>query len=199
MMNIMKALQCGFCRIETFPKSADTCVAGWIAEHHLGLSRCYVHIFYHVRDILEYDAYGIDHYDMMIQSLMCMVYRLMSPYTIPLIEIENYIKCFLQSVHNFEKHSHSFATDTYMIWWKRGNFLSLLNLCDQIKSFGSIRWYWDGSRERFIQFVKPFMSNMRNTSSYLKIQYNRVQQSNLLNDLLQTYDTSISDEPRYLP
>ena len=41
------------------------------------------------------------------------------------------------------------------------------------------------------------MSNMRNTSSYLKIQYNRVQQSNLLNDLLQTYDTSISDEPRY--
>ena len=91
-----------------------------------------------------------------------------------------------------------FATDTDMIWWKRGNFLSLLNLCDQIKSFGSIRWYWDGSRERFIQFVKPFMSNMRNTSSYLKIQYNRVQQSNLLNDLLQTYDTSISDEPSYM-
>ena len=42
------------------------------------------------------------------------------------------------------------------------------------------------------------MSNMRNTSSYLKIQYNCVHQSNLLNELLQTYDTSISDEPRYM-
>ena len=65
MMNIMKALQCSFCCIETFSKSADLCVAGWIAEHYLGLSRCYVHIFYHVRDILESDAYVIDHYDIL--------------------------------------------------------------------------------------------------------------------------------------
>ena len=66
MMNIMKTLQYGFCCIEIFSKSADSCVAGWIVEHHLGLSRCYVHIFYHVCDILESDAYGNDHYNMII-------------------------------------------------------------------------------------------------------------------------------------
>ena len=95
---------------------AKLCAAGWITENHLGLSRCYVHIFYHVRDILESDAYGIGHYNMMIQSLMCMVYRLMSLYTTPLLEIENYIKCFLQSVHNFEIHNCVFVTDKDMIW-----------------------------------------------------------------------------------
>ena len=63
IMNIMKALQCGFFCIEIISKSANPCLVGWIAEHHLGLSRCYVHIFYHVRVILESDAYGIDHYD----------------------------------------------------------------------------------------------------------------------------------------
>ena len=38
------------------------------------------------------------------------------------------------------------------------------------------------------------MSNMRNTNSYIKIQFNHVDQSNLVNNLLQIYDLSISDE-----
>ena len=43
---------------------------------------------------LESDAYGIDHYNVIVQSLMWMVRRLMSLYTTPLLEIENYINCF---------------------------------------------------------------------------------------------------------
>ena len=34
--------------------------------------------------------------------------------------------------------------------------------------------------------------------SYLKVQFNCEQQSDLLNDLLQIYDLSISDEPYYV-
>ena len=74
MMNIVKALQCGFYSLENFSKNADLCIAGRISKHFLGLSTFYAHIFYHVRDILESDTYGIDYYDMMIQNLMCMLY-----------------------------------------------------------------------------------------------------------------------------
>ena len=114
----------------------------------------------------------------MIQSLMCMIYRLMSPHQVSEDIILNYIKCFLQSVHHFEDYSNTGSNN--MSWFARSNFLSLLNLPDQIKQFGSLRWYWEGSRERHIQYVKPLMKNMRNTVSYLKHQFYKMQQSNNL-------------------
>ena len=74
MMNYIKSFQCGFLCIENLAKSGDFRVAGWIAKHHSGLSRCCVNIFYNVCEILASDAYGIDHYNMMIQILVYMVY-----------------------------------------------------------------------------------------------------------------------------
>ena len=120
----------------------------------LGLSQYYVHIFYYVRDILASDAYGIDHYNMIIQSLVCMVHWLMSLYTTSLLEIENYITCFLQSVNNFETHICVFASYIDIVQLKQGNFVSLFNLYYQIKSLCSTMWYWYGSREKFIERCK---------------------------------------------
>ena len=70
----IKLLQCDFCRMDTFSKSSDTYVSGWIAEHYLAISRCFVPVFSHVLDIIDTGDDIINLcYDLMIQSLMCMI------------------------------------------------------------------------------------------------------------------------------
>ena len=108
----------------------------------------------------------------------------MSPFEINTTTIDNYIKVFLQSVHHFEEYSNIFAPNSPFMWYARGNFLSLLNLPNQIKQFGSVRLYWEGSCERHIQYVKPLMTNMRNTPTYLALQLHKLQQTNMLDHMM---------------
>ena len=69
--------------MKTFLKSSDTYVSGWIAEHYLEISRCFLPIFSHVLDMIDTGDDIINlYYDLMIQILMCMIYRLMSPHQV---------------------------------------------------------------------------------------------------------------------
>ena len=52
-MQQLKSLQCEFCRMETFTKNSDASVSGWISEHYVALSRCFVHIMSHVSNIIK--------------------------------------------------------------------------------------------------------------------------------------------------
>ena len=194
-MQQLKLLQCSFCRIETFSTSKTTHVAGWIAEHYVALSRCFVHIMSYVTEIVHVpDRITMVYFKLMIQSMMCFVYHIMSPFEINMTTIDNYIKCFLQSVHHFEEYSNIFKPDAPFMWYSRGIFLSLLNLPDQIEQFGSIRLYWEGSCERHIQYIKPLMTNMRNTSTYLALQLHKLQQANMLDHMMDY----ISDNKKHM-
>ena len=62
---------------------------------------------------------------------------------------------------------HEMSSDKENPSWFRGNIVSFINFKSQIDRYGSIRYYWEGNRERFIQTVKPFLKNMRKTDSYL--------------------------------
>ena len=83
------------------------------------------------------------------------------------------------------------------MWYSRGNFLSLLNLPDQIKQFGSIRFYWEGTCERYIQYVKPLMTNMRNTPTYLAKQFHTLQQKNMMDHIMETVPNSDLNLKKY--
>ena len=122
----------------------------------------------------------MNYYELMIQSIMCLLYCITVPQAYSSNEISNYIKCFLQSVDLFEEYSDVISTGPNNVWFSRGNFLSLLNLPDQIEKFGSVRLYWEGCCERHIQYVKPLMKNMRNSTSYLQIKFHQLQQYNML-------------------
>ena len=142
----------------TFTSNSDTFVSGWIAEHYVAISRCFVHLLSHVNDLVSTDDIVNNYFELMIQSLICNVYNIMTTCTTDLKTLDNHIKCFLQSVHYFEQYSNIFKTDiTSYVWFSRGNFLSLLDLPDQIKQFGGVRLYWEGTSERYIQYVKPLM------------------------------------------
>ena len=42
----------------------------------------------------------------------------------------------------------------------------MLNIAAQIKKYGPIQWYWEGTRECYIQTVKKVLVSMRKTTSY---------------------------------
>ena len=180
----IKELQCLFCRTETLQTGKENSTSGWIAEHYLGASRILLHLFASVRNFVngEYSQ-DIDAFEFMIQTCICFISRIMSNTEVSIYEIDDYIKLFLTSVHNFEVRTYVQDSNRDYSWFAKGNFLSLLNLTDQINTFGHIRNYWEGSRERYIQLVKPFMKNNRNTASYLQIQLKNVLSQTILSQV----------------
>ena len=75
--------------------------------------------------------------------------------------IDGYVKVFLSCCHEMSPNPQ-----TAPLWLEKGNLLSLLNMCDQIDKYGHLRFYWEGNRERFVQTVKPLLSNMRKSDTY---------------------------------
>mmetsp|Transcript_32498 Transcript_32498/g.70382 ORF Transcript_32498/g.70382 Transcript_32498/m.70382 type:complete len:115 (+) Transcript_32498:2-346(+) len=69
------------------------------------------------------------------------------------IDIDEYIKLFLNSVHEFDDIPNPDTTKRVIL--DASNYLSLLNLPDQIMRHGPLHLYWEGNRERYIQVLKP--------------------------------------------
>ena len=90
----------------------------------------------------------------MINALHVMISVLMSPRHHDIDLIDTHIKVFLSCCDRYKRVSTGNSSSEIPRWAKKGNFVSLLNLCDQIEFYGSVRLYWEGSRERFIQVVK---------------------------------------------
>ena len=130
--------------MEKFTRNIYDSVSGWIAENYVELSRCFVHIMSHVSTIIKpQDEIIMNYYDLMIQSVMCLIYHVMSPSNCNTKTTDNYIKCVLQSVHNFEEYRKIFEHKNSFMWFDCGNFVSLLNFSDHIEQFGSVRLYWE--------------------------------------------------------
>ena len=124
----------------------------------------------------------------LLQSWQCLISRLMSTkFQFDRNELHFYIKAFLNLCHEFEKKANIRQQKDFL-WYTRGNFLSLLNIPEQIDNFGSLRWHWEGSRERFIQKVKPFMRNLRITDSFMKLQMKNIHHVNTLSNLFSLLD-----------
>ena len=160
-------LNVDWCRMEKFTKGRNYSLVGWQAEQYVAFTRCILVIYGAVRDIVGDNEVGINEHECMMQSLLCFISRLMCDDHIESSIILNYIKCFLSACDLFEDTAYIMHGDDAM-WYSKGNFLSLLNLPSQVDKFGHIRLYWEGSRERSIQQIKPYLINMRHTPSYFK-------------------------------
>ena len=127
----------------------------------------------------------VKEYEFMILSRCCLISRLMTKERVITMEIDIYVKVFLFLFRSFEeKVFHD--TDGNFMWYNRPNFVSLLNLPNQIEQFGDLRLYWEGSNERLIQLIKPFMKNIRKTSSFLSLQLNKLNSTTLLRNLIES-------------
>ena len=94
-------------------------------------------------------------------------------------KLNDYVKLFLASCHYYEL-SVGLGNQSIPLWFRKSNFVSLLNLPNQVKEYGSVYLHWEGVRERFIQHVKPALANMRTSVSYLVKKLNQIHQDNML-------------------
>ena len=177
---MIKAMQCHFCRIDLLIDST-TMTSGWLAENHLAFSRICVYLLSYIREhIVEAEDYNTKILEFMVQAWSCLISRLMTKSDVSTDDVKVYIKIFLHLIGKFENNADLKKLPDFM-WYRRGNFLSLLNLPDQIEKFGNVRHYLEGSHERFIQSVKPFLKRMRQTDSYLEIQMSNIYAELLMN------------------
>ena len=154
----------GWCRVRLLPK------ANWLAEDILGMARvmpCIYGLFFLNFNLPERHAQAGRSIQRLLNALHVMVSALMSPhYSTDCEKIEIYIKIFLTTC----QHASKLVLGNDNLWFgKKGNALSLLNLPEQIKKFGPVRWYYEATSERGIQLVKPFLvTNLRKTPTYFR-------------------------------
>ena len=99
------------------------------------------------------------------------------------------MKTVLSCVDKFEATIYV-ANGATPIWKSRGNFLSLLNLPLQQEYFGNVRLFWEGERERYIQHVKPLLTQLRHSTSFLVTKLERLYQLSAIDYVLQSMPQS---------
>ena len=131
----------------------------------------------------------------MINALHVMISMLMSPHNHDVDLIDAHIKVFLSCCNRYERVITGNSLSAGIPHWaKKGNFVSLLNLREQIEFFGSVRLYWEGSRERFIQVVKAILVSMQRSVSYFVEKMTLIQKLNLFEWIKQDFRDSLSVE-----
>ena len=188
-----------WCALNTFNVSKNYKPSGWIAANYLAFTRLMLVCYRYVRTVIPATEPGLMQCEGMIQSGLCLVSYIMSKHNDDPRPIMEYTKLFLSCVDKFE--STVYVQDTLKpIWTSRGNFLSLLNLPLQQQYFGTVRNFWEGERERYIQHIKPLLINLRHAASFLVTKLERLYQAEAIDYVQESlYDEQdgLSVEPMY--
>ena len=77
-----------------------------------------------------------------------------------MIECDISIKIYLTMVHKFDMALNG-SVDRKFTWVQKSNYLSLLNLPNQMKMYGQMRCYWEGGHrgEGLIQELKSIINH----------------------------------------
>ncbi len=149
----------------------------WLAENDLAISR----IFPYIYGMLHVDAsqrQGGAELLRLVNALFVLISKIMTTKEVPVENIKNHIALFLDCCHRLCKAVYDNTIKDF--WISKGNYTSLLNLPDQICKYGSIRYPWEGNRERYIQVVKPVLKALRHTSTYYKRKIQQVHKATTL-------------------
>ena len=168
-----------FCKVETFNGGNDFTTGGWVAETYLGFGRVCCVLYSLVTDLLPPSSLGLKEFQCVVQSLFCVLSRLMTSCEVVKDEITDHIKLFLSFCQRYHAQLYS-ASNSKNPFWNSPNYLSLLNLPSQIEQFGSMRLYWEGVNERYIQYIKPHLKNMRTSTSFLCTKLDHIHRTNIL-------------------
>ena len=127
-----------FCHVESFWQSqSDYRPTGWIVENYLGYSRLLVYLLIHM-DVLPLEqSRGFLEFQRMIQCEFVLMSHLMIRQCVLISDIDDIIEIFLYSCHNFDT-TFGYSDGDVPFWYKKSNFVSLLNLPDQIRVYGPV-------------------------------------------------------------
>ena len=85
----------------------------------------------------------------MIHCAFVLMFHLMTRQSVLINDIDDIIKIFLYSCHNFNI-TFGYSKDYVPFRYIKSNFVLLLNLLNQIKVFGPVYLHWEGVKERYM-------------------------------------------------
>ena len=162
------SFQLDWWKVKLLPK------ANWLGEDCLGFARLMMYVFSQFLD--EYDlvdkwmettkeqVYALTE---LLNWSAVMIYSVMCKDTIhKWKKWKIHIKIFLTCCHHFCKEYYSATAKEF--WANKQNFISCLNLSDQIEMFGRVSLGWDGTFNVIIGRAKALLkSSRRNPNSLL--------------------------------
>ena len=182
ILDDVSSLNLTYCAVASFSNDEDFKTGGWLAENYLGFSRIMIILIGHFDEFIHPDELGYIEIQSMYQSLFALLSLLMTKEQPEIYIIENHIKLFLSICHYYEKdigfEGNKKEGFVFPFWYKKSNFVSLLNLTKQIEQYGPVRLHWEGLKEKFIQKVKPFLVNKRTRVSYLVTKLEKIHRQN---------------------
>jgi hypothetical protein len=174
-----------WCFLNSFNEAKNYKTTGWIANNYLAFARLMLIFYRYIRSVVPTTEPGLLQCEGMIQSGLCLFSYIMSQHNNDPNPIQEYTKLFLSCVDKFEETVYV-PNGAIPIWKTRGNFLSLLNLPLQQEYFGNVRHFWEGERERFIQSVKPLLTKLRHSTSFLVTKLERLYQFAAIDYMLES-------------
>jgi len=193
----LQTLRLEWCCVRSLPRKQ------WLAEDELGFTRILPFVygmffrFLQLPESSNTSSMTLIALQQLYVSLYVMVAMLMSPREPNTNAIIRHSKIFLSCCDRFSKSYHDSECEPF--WSTTGNFPSLLNLGEQIRKYGPIRWYWEGTRERFIQSVKRVLVSMRKTQLYFSRKLTVIQKLYVMEWLkLRAGDGTQSNQENYV-
>ena len=194
ILNDVSCLNLEYCDVDSLSNEEDFKTGGWLAENYVGFSRIMIVIIGHFDNYIDSQELGFIELQAIFQTLFALLSRLMSNDWCDPVSVDDHVKMFLSVCHFYEKDigfgKNRKGEYVNPFWYNKSNFVSLLNLREQIECYGQVRLHWEGLKEKFIQKVKPILKNKRTRVSYLVTKMERIQRKTNFDVIVQRYDNS---------
>ena len=174
----IKSLRLDWCKMKYFPKKQ------WLAENELALARIipFIYGLFFLNLDLPVSSNTSESSKIAVQQMFhamhVMICVLMSPRDANADEVDEHVKFFLSCCDRFAKCYYNDSVKPF--WANTGNFPTLLCLGEQRRRHGPIRWYWEGTSERFIQQLKKVLVSMRKTTQYFSGKLSKMYKTNVM-------------------
>jgi hypothetical protein len=153
-------------------------MAGWIGSNKLGFAWLIPYYVSHLRRLMlgKLDQtntevmVGVERIlgriERMVHAFTCIISRLLQRSLYPQLplEVSHYVKVFLFEITRLQETYMPDTKRSKFAYLSTGNFLSMLNLEENLRMFGPIRNFWDALDEKAVQRVKQAFLNVNMSS-----------------------------------
>ena len=172
LLKRLQGLQLEFAKFRTFTNAKETRTGSYWSENWLAFAKTVDLLYIDCASLLS----GVEWASLstMLNSLSVLTANLMHGGDSGLDTeeedvdyLDDCVKMFLSCFDEFERNCFGKSSTAQLSWRTKGNFLSLLNAKRTIAMFGSVRRSWDGNKEKQIQVIKPEVTKVRLTETYM--------------------------------
>ncbi len=137
------------------------CLLEWCLDN----ARVFPFLYGKLTNVIDLFIMHGNKYMCMVQSMYVMIAHLMSWGPTSTSKMTQLVKLFLDCCHQFCKSTYDNSITPF--WLSKGNYVTLLNLPEQIECFGPLRDYWEGTQEWYVHLIKQTLLILCKSQSYM--------------------------------